>query len=79
MLAGLSRSAAAMDVSITPAATDEEAAAIAAAIERPVAGAGGRRRRRRPAGAGVALQRPLVEPADPAAAGPALGLRAPPA
>ena len=33
-------------------------------------------RRRRPAAAGVAVQRALVEPADPAAPGPALGLTA---
>ena len=63
-----------MDVSITPAATDEEAAAIAAAIEVLWPSPDDIGRRRRPALAGVAVQRALVEPADPAAARPPVGL-----
>ena len=67
-------SSAAMDATIAPAATVEEAAAIVAAVDalwpRPVLDG----RRRPPPAAGVALQRAVVEPADPAAAGPPLGL-----
>ncbi len=63
----------AVEPSISPVPSDEEAAAIVAALEVLWPRGGGDGGRPAP-GIGVALQRALVEPADPASARPPLGV-----